>query len=148
MMGLQIFVWMFAAPVVSAEFELLGHGVCLSSNFTEFERFRAEFHNLYVNNLTECACPQCSDLCQATPECIGYQFNCCIIGERCIVEANVLFSQGTRPENKTIPSWSTRGYNNGTTAGPDFPGTGYIQHLGEEELEFSCFRKVCKDEVV
>merc|ERR1712224_938908 len=29
------------------------------------------------DDLSECACPECATLCEATEQCIGYEFYCC-----------------------------------------------------------------------
>ena len=122
---------MLAVPSISADHLLLGHGECLSWNYTKFERFTADqIDSLYVNDMSECACPECANLCDATPACIGYEFNCCLKnGQKCIADGHVLFSQGTRPEGEPIRPFRTLGYYDSPTTGPEFLGVGTIMHV-------------------
>jgi len=127
-MGLQTFV-LLAAPSVSA-FEFLGYGLCLDHNRNKFERFSVgSLPDFYVDDLSQCACPQCDEFCLATPGCIGYEFGCSAIHERFIALGAVLFSKGTRPEVEVSLPFSTLGYYGSPTTGDEFQGEGPIAYV-------------------
>jgi len=150
-MGLQALVLMIASPSVVA-FDFLGHGECMDSNQQQFERFKlVSLDTLYVAEASQCACPQCEDLCEATQECIGYSFLCCVnTQDRCIAGAEVLFSKGSRPEG--VPAgFSTTGYRGSPTAGDEFPGEGRISSVRvhvQPQVSVSCYGSSSMAELV
>merc|ERR1719326_1332771 len=70
------------APSVSA-FEFLGYGGCMDMYMQSYERFIVNDmgsldsdgnSTFWRDDLSQCACPICEEYCEATPECIGYEF--------------------------------------------------------------------------
>lgn len=136
-MGLQIVVSMAAIPAAFASgglnFNFIGYSGCVDSEHRDFERWTADqLNSLYVDDMSQCACPECEDLCQSTEECIGYDVYCCPKGLRCIAGANVLFSKGTRPTSQPPQPFRTHGYYNSPTTGPFFEGEGHIDPVSSQ----------------
>ena len=159
---------MLAASTVSAEHILLGHGECLGFgsedlySFGAFERFTAvDLPSFFVDDLSECACPECATLCEATEQCIGYEFYCCknIVGQTCHASGSVLFNNGTRPEGEPEAPFSIHPVGADgrikATSGSEFPGYGDIQWVasyapqrlmhpshGWNDSDFFCYGKI------